>query len=70
MKFGFLFDRQHELLSIGYRVADSSLEQNYYDLLASEARLTSFVGIAKGDLPTRHWFRLGRAMTPVGTAQR
>jgi cyclic beta-1,2-glucan synthetase len=66
MKFGFLFDRQHELLSIGYRVADGSLEQNYYDLLASEARLTSFVGIAKGDLPTRHWFRLGRAMTAVG----
>jgi cyclic beta-1,2-glucan synthetase len=66
MKFGFLFNRQHELLSIGYRVADGSLEQNYYDLLASEARLTSFVGIAKGDLPTRHWFRLGRAMTAVG----
>ncbi len=66
MKFGFLFDRQHELLAIGYRVADSSLEENYYDLLASEARLTSFIGIAKGDLPTRHWFRLGRAMTVVG----
>jgi cyclic beta-1,2-glucan synthetase len=68
MKFGFLFDRQRELLSIGYRVADGSLEQNFYDLLASEARLTSFVGIAKGDLPTRHWFRLGRAMTAVGSS--
>ncbi len=66
MTFGFLFDRQRELLSIGYRVADGSLEANYYDLLASEARLASFIGIAKGDLPTRHWFRLGRAMTPVG----
>jgi hypothetical protein len=66
MKFGFLFDKQRELLSIGYRVADGSLEPNYYDLLASEARLASFVGIAKGDLPTRHWFRLGRTMIPVG----
>ncbi len=66
MKFGFLFDRQRELLSIGYRVADGSLEASYYDLLASEARLASFVGIARGDLPTRHWFRLGRAMIPVG----
>ena len=67
MKFGFLFDRERELLSIGYRVEnDGGLEANYYDLLASEARLASFVAIAKGDLPTRHWFRLGRAMIPVG----
>ena len=66
MEFGFLFDHQRELLSIGYRVADGSLDPNYYDLLASEARLASFVAIAKGDVPTRHWFRLGRAMTPVG----
>ncbi len=67
MKFGFLFDKERELLSIGYRVADGTLEANFYDLLASEARLASFVAIAKGDLPTRHWFRLGRIMTAVGT---
>jgi len=67
MKFGFLFNPERELLSIGYRVdADGGLEASYYDLLASEARLASFVAIAKGDLPTRHWFRLGRAMIPVG----
>jgi cyclic beta-1,2-glucan synthetase len=66
MSFGFLLDPDRELLSIGYRVADGSLESNYYDLLASEARLASFVAIARGDLPTRHWFRLGRAMTAVG----
>ena len=66
MSFGFLFDPERELLSIGYRVADGSLDPNYYDLLASEARLASFVAIAKGDLPTRHWFRLGRVLTPVG----
>src|SRR6185369_13445638 len=54
------------LLSIGYRVAEGSRDPNYYDLLASEARLASFVAIAKGDIPTRHWFRLGRAMTPLG----
>jgi cyclic beta-1,2-glucan synthetase len=66
MSFGFLLDPDRELLSIGYRVADGSLEGNYYDLLASEARLASFVAIARGDLPARHWFRLGRAMTAVG----
>ena len=66
MEFGFLFDPERELLSIGYRVSDGRLDPSYYDLLASEARLASFVAIAKGDLPTRHWFRLGRPLAPVG----
>ncbi len=65
MKFDFLFDPARHLLSIGYRVADGSLDSNCYDLLASEARLASFVAIAKGDVPARHWFRLGRGLTPV-----
>ena len=65
MKFDFLFDSARQLLSIGYRVSDGSLDPNCYDLLASEARLASFVAIAKGDIPASHWFRLGRAMTPI-----
>jgi cyclic beta-1,2-glucan synthetase len=65
MDFGFLFDRERQLLSIGYRIADGTLDPSCYDLLASEARLASFVAIAKGDVPVRHWFRLGRALTPV-----
>jgi cyclic beta-1,2-glucan glucanotransferase len=65
MEFGFLFDSGRQLLSIGYRCADRSLDANFYDLLASEARLASFFAIAKGDLPAKHWFRLGRTMTPI-----
>jgi cyclic beta-1,2-glucan synthetase len=65
MDFGFLFDKTRKLFSIGYRVADGSLDPNCYDLLASEARLASFVAIAKGEVPPSHWFRLGRALTPV-----
>ena len=38
---------------------------SYYDLLASESRLASFIGIAKGDLPETHWFHLGRLVTGV-----
>ena len=70
MDFGFLFDRSRQLLSIGFLISKSALDPNCYDLLASEARLASFFAIAKGDLPARHWFRLGRAATPVrrGTA--
>ena len=65
MEFGFLLNRQRKLLSIGYAVADDTLDPSCYDLLASEARLASFVAIAKGDIPSSHWFRLGRAVTPV-----
>jgi cyclic beta-1,2-glucan synthetase len=66
MEFGFLFNPERALLSIGYLVSDGSLDPNHYDLLASEARLASFVAIARGDVPTRHWFRLGRTLVPVG----
>jgi len=65
MEFGFLLDPTRQLLSLGYRVDEGTLDSNCYDLLASEARLASFVAIAKGDVPARHWFRLGRALTPV-----
>ncbi|WP_242344168.1 GH36-type glycosyl hydrolase domain-containing protein [Anaeromyxobacter terrae] len=69
MSFGFLYDPQRSLLAIGYRAADAEgpgrLDPSHYDLLASEARLASFVAIAKGDLPEKHWFHLGRAVTGV-----
>ncbi|MGH7542604.1 MAG: glucoamylase family protein, partial [Gemmatimonadota bacterium] len=65
MEFGFLFDPTRKIFSIGYRVTDGSLDPGGYDLLASEARLASFIAIAKGDVPASHWFHLGRAMTPV-----
>ena len=66
MEFGFLFDPVRMLFSIGYRMADGSLDESRYDLLASEARLLSFVAIAKGEVPVKHWFRLGRPLAPVG----
>ena len=65
MEFGFLLDPDRKLLSIGYLVPEGALDPSCYDLLASEARLASFIAIAKGDVPARHWFRLGRAVTPV-----
>jgi cyclic beta-1,2-glucan synthetase len=65
MEFGFLVEPERQLLTIGYRVADRMQDPSCYDLLASEARLASFVAIAKGDLPVRHWFRLGRLLTAV-----
>jgi cyclic beta-1,2-glucan synthetase len=65
MEFGFLFDPTRRIFSIGYRTTEGSLDPSAYDLLASEARLASFIAIAKGDVPASHWFHLGRPMTPV-----
>jgi cyclic beta-1,2-glucan synthetase len=65
MGYGFLLDPTRKLLSIGYRVQEAALDPSCYDLLASEARLSSFIAIAKGDVPARHWFHLGRAVTPI-----
>jgi len=65
MDFEFLYDPARQLLSLGYQVAEGARDETCYDLLASEARLASFIAIAKGDVPVRHWFRLGRALTPI-----
>jgi cyclic beta-1,2-glucan synthetase len=65
MEYGFLLEPDKKLLSIGFSVADNRLDTNCYDLLASEARLASLFAIAKGDVATRHWFRLGRSATPI-----
>jgi cyclic beta-1,2-glucan synthetase len=67
MDFRFLLDPDRKLLSIGFSVATNRLDTNCYDLLASEARLASLFAIAKGDVETRHWFRLGRPATPIGS---
>ena len=66
MDFAFLLDTERKLLSIGYATLENRLDANCYDLLASEARLASLFAIAKGDVETRHWFRLGRTAIPVG----
>ena len=69
MEFGFLFDRQRGLFSIGFSVTDGRLDSSYYDTLASEARLASFVAIATGQIPHEHWFKLARSLTPSGAAR-
>jgi cellobiose phosphorylase len=66
MEYDFLYDKARHLLAIGYNVSAHRLESSYYDLLASEARLASFVTIAQGRLPQESWFALGRLLTTAG----
>jgi len=65
MDFSLLYDSARKLFSIGYNVTDYRLDASFYDLLASETRLTSFVAIALGQVPQEHWFALGRLLTSV-----
>lgn len=60
MDFKPLYDPTRNLFHIGYDVSAQRLDQHYYDLLASEARLSSYFAIAKQDAPVEHWFHLGR----------
>ncbi len=63
MEFGFLLNRSRNLLSIGYDASAGTLLASCYDLLASEARMASFLAIANGDISQQSWFRLGRTHT-------
>ncbi|HUY93062.1 MAG TPA: glucoamylase family protein [Pirellulales bacterium] len=66
--FSFLFDQARDLFAIGYNVDESRLDASFYDLLASEARLASFVTIAQDQVGQEHWFALGRLLTTTGGA--
>ncbi len=65
MDFSYLFDHQREVFRLGYRVDAEEWDNNHYDLLASEARIASFVAIAKGDVPQKHWVHLDRPFSRI-----
>ncbi len=65
VEWEFLYNSSNHLFSIGYNVIDHRIDTSYYDLLASEARLAVFIGIAQGKLPEESWFALGRLLTNV-----
>ena len=68
MDFSFLFDKSRDLFAIGYNLGEQRLDNSFYDLLASEARLASYVMIAQGQVSQEHWFALGRMLTSTGGA--
>jgi hypothetical protein len=70
MDFSFLYDEYRSLFTIGFNAEHARKDQSFYDLLASEARLLSFLAVARGEGPQKHWFSLGRSLanTPGGKA--
>ncbi|MBU3227179.1 GH36-type glycosyl hydrolase domain-containing protein [Clostridium algidicarnis] len=64
--FKMLYDESAGLFYIGYNLEEERYSDSYYDLLASESRIASYVAIAKGDIEYKHWFKLGRSLRKVG----
>ncbi len=67
IEYNFLYDKSQNLLAIGFNVDEQRRDNSYYDLLASEARLGVFLGIAQGKIPQESWFALGRQLTNSGS---
>ena len=65
MDFVFLYNQQRRVFHLGYNLDTGQLDHNFYDLLASEARITSMVAIAKGDVPETHWLHMSRPVTQI-----
>ncbi len=65
MNFQFLYNPRRKLFSIGFNVDGGKLDRGHYDLLCSECRIASYLAIAKGDVETEHWFRLGRQAADI-----
>jgi len=63
MDFSFLESKNRDLFAIGFNVTENQLDIGCYDLLASEARLATYVLIAQGQIGQDHWFALGRLLT-------
>jgi len=69
MNFRFLYESRRRLFHIGFNINDQKLDGSFYDMLASEARLASFVAIARGDVPSKHWHAMARPYSTVGRSK-
>jgi cyclic beta-1,2-glucan synthetase len=65
MDFKFLYDPQRRVFHNGFNLDDGQLDNSYYDLLASEARIASIIALAKGEIPQSHWLQLSRPFTLI-----
>ncbi|MFZ5969549.1 MAG: GH36-type glycosyl hydrolase domain-containing protein [Bacillota bacterium] len=64
-EFKYLYNERRQLFSIGYDVGEEKITNSYYDLLASEARTTSYLAVARRQVPGKHWFKMGRSLAII-----
>lgn len=65
MDFSGLYNKRRKLFRIGYDLEHNRASESYYDLLASEARILSYVTMAEKGIESKHWARLGRPVAGV-----
>jgi hypothetical protein len=61
--FAFLVNKDRLLLSIGYEFSTSKIHWACYDMLASEARIATYIAVARGELSQQGWFKMSRVHT-------
>lgn len=65
VNFSLLYNKKRMLFSIGYNTTSQTFDQGCYDLIASESVITSFLAIARGEVSTKHWQKLGRPLAII-----
>lgn len=66
MNFAPLYDKRKNLFYIGWDCDKNCPAESWYDLFESEARQTSFLAVARGDVPKKHWKALCRVAVRDG----
>lgn len=61
--FAFLVNKDRLLLSIGYEFSTGKIHWACYDMLASEARIATYIAVARGELTQQGWFKMSRLHT-------
>jgi hypothetical protein len=69
LNFTKLYDPDVAQLYGGYDTGKSAYSPNHYGLFCTEPRATSYFGIARGQLPESHWYRLYRTLPADWTWQ-
>ena len=60
--FSVLYSESRGLFYTGVNTITEETDSGFYDFLMSECRTTSYVAIARGEVPAEHWSRLGRPL--------
>ena len=60
--FAELYTTDKDVFSVVYDTTEDKLSTYNYNKFASESRILSFIAIAKGDVPSKHWMCLDKSL--------
>lgn len=69
LKFSKLYDPKEKQFFLGYDGDKKTFGTYHYGVFCTEPRVTSYIAIARGEVPEEHWYRLFRALPREWTWQ-